>query len=267
LTLKPTFFPKVNKTQQNAIKVVMIDDELQSRKTLRILLQDYCPDVEILGEADGVLSGYKLLQKMTPDAIFLDIHMSDGTGFDLLNKFPNPSFQVIFITAHDDFAIKAFRYNAIDYLLKPINIDDMLAAIKKITPSKIEPGFEERLANLREINKTGRFDKIVLSSNEGLHFLELSNIVRLESEANYTTFHLLDGKRIIVSKTLKTFEELLEGEDFFRPHQSHIINLKCVAKIMREDGGYLLMKDDFKVPISRGKKEQFMNLVKDRFIQ
>ncbi len=251
----------------NPIRVIMIDDEYQSRKTLRTFLQDYCPHVEIIGEADGVLSGYKLLQTETPDAIFLDIHMNDGTGFDLLNKFPNPSFQVIFTTAFDEFAIKAFQYNAIDYLLKPLDVDELLRATKKINPLEKIPGLNGRLNNLLETTETGRFDKIAISSNDGLHFLELINIVRLESETNYTTFYLINGKRIVVAKTLKSFENLLEGEGFFRPHQSHIINLKYITKILKEDGGYLLMRDDCKVPISRSKKEQFMKLVKSRYIQ
>jgi len=257
----------VNKAQFDPIRVVLIDDESQSRKTLQVLLQDYCPQIEIIGEANGVLTGFKLLQKMTPDVIFLDVHMDDGTGFDLLNKFPNPNFQVIFTTAFDEFAIKAFQYNAIDYLLKPIDVDDMLRAVDKITPSIKEGNYENQIANLLETNKTGRFAKIAIASNEGLHFLELANIIRIESEGNYTTFHLLNGKRIVVAKTLKSFEELLVDEDFFRPHQSHIINLRHVAKILKKDGGYLLMKDDSEIPISRSKKELFMNLVKDRFIQ
>ena len=123
------------------------------------------------------------------------------------------------------------------------------------------------MTNLLETNKTGKFNKIVLSANDGLHFLELENIVRLQSDINYTTFHLIDGRQIVVSKTLKNFETLLEGEDFFRPHRSHIINLKHISKILKEDGGFILMKDGIQVPISRNKKEQFMDLVKDRFIQ
>ena len=253
--------------QSESIQVVLVDDEFQSRKTLRIFLQDYCPQIEVVGEADGVLEGYKLLLKTKPDAVFLDVQMNDGTGFDLLNKFPNPSFQVIFTTAFDEFAIKAFRYSAVDYLLKPIDIDDLIKAVARIKRSNKESGFGAQLTNLVETNKTGKFDKIALSSSDGLHFLELENIIRLESEANYTTFHLVRGKRITIAKTLKNFEELLPKEEFFRPHQSHLINLNYVEKTLREDGGYLMMKDDCKVPISRSKKELFMNLIKDRFIQ
>ena len=260
-------FSKVNKAPNETIKVVLIDDESQSRKTLQCFLQDYCPQVEIIGEADSVLSGYQLLQKESPDVIFLDVQMNDGTGFDLLNKISNPSFQVIFTTAFDEFAIKAFQYNAIDYLLKPIDVDELIRSVGKVNPSDNGSAFQGQLASLLETTQTEKFNKIVLSANDGLHFLELDGIVRLQSDANYTTFYLIDGRRIIVSKTLKNFETLLEGEDFFRPHRSHIINLNHVSKILKEDGGYLLMKDGYKVPISRSKKEEFMTLVKDRFIQ
>ena len=249
------------------LRLALIDDEQQSRNTLRVLLQDYCPNVEIIGEADSVLSGFRLLQKIKPDAVFLDIQMGDGTGFDLLKKFPNPSFQVIFTTAFDEFAIKAFRFNAIDYLLKPIDIDELLRAVRKIKPSEEEPGTDERLSNLLETNKTGRFEKIALPSSEGVHFLELKDIVRLESDANYTTFHLESGEKVTVAKTLKNFEQLLPEEEFFRPHQSHIVNLAHIKKIIREDGGYLLMDGNSKIPISRSKKEDFLSLVKGRFLQ
>jgi two-component system LytT family response regulator len=143
----------------------------------------------------------------------------------------------------------------------------LMRSVRKINRPGNGAASQEQLTNLLETNKTGKFDKIVLSSIDGLHFLELENIVHLQSESGYTTFYLLEGKRIIVSKTIKVFEELLAGEDFFRPHQSHIINLQHVEKILKEDGGYLLMKDDCKIPISRSKKELFMNLVKNRFIQ
>ncbi len=212
-----------------------------------------------------MLAGFKLLQEVTPDAIFLDIQMDDGSGFDLLNKFPVPSFQVIFTTAFDQFAIKAFRHSAIDYLLKPIDIDELLRAVGKITPAE-QPRRNGKQANLTGDNQIGKFEKIALSSSEGLHFLDLKDIVRLESDANYTTFYLESGGKVTVARTLKNFEELLPNGDFFRPHQSHIVNLTYVKKIIREDGGYLLMDGNCKIPISRNKKEHFLSIVKGRFL-
>ena len=246
---------------------VLIDDDPQSRRTLRILLTDYCPDVEIVGEAENVQTGIKLIRQVHTDAVFLDIQMADGTGFDLLDKFPNPSFQVIFTTAFDEFALKAFRYNAIDYLLKPIDIDELMQAVDKITKGDPPAQYSEQIATLLDASRNGKFEKIAVSSNEGLHFLELKDIVRLEADVNYTTFYLRSAERITVTKTLKNYEQLLPEDTFFRPHQSHIVNVNSVLKVLREDGGYLLMRDGARVPVARSKKEEFLNLLKHKFIQ
>jgi len=247
--------------------VVLIDDEAQSRHTLRILLNDYCPDVEIVGEAEDVQTGVKLIRQTRPDVVFLDIRLEDGTGFDLLDKFPHPAFQVIFTTAYDEFALKAFRYNAIDYLLKPIDIDELMGAVDKVEQGHQPPGYAEQITTLLETSRRGKFEKIAVSSNEGLHFLELKKILRLESDVNYTTFYLVSGERVTVAKTLKSYEQLLPLDEFFRPHQSHIVNLSCVKKILREEGGYLMMDDGCKVPLSRSKKDEFLKMVKGRFLQ
>lgn len=255
------------KNLEHLKKAVLCDDEPQSRLTLKVFLNDYCPDVEIVGEADGVMTGIQTIRQVRPDVVFLDVEMEDGTGFDLLKKFPNPAFQIIFTTAYNDFALKAFRYNALDYLLKPIDIDELIQAVDKISPGKLSPSHSEQINALLAANHIGRFEKIAVSSNEGLHFLNLKDIVRLESDINYTTFYLASSERITVSKTLKTFEELLPEDEFYRPHQSHIVNLRYIKKVLREDGGYLMMEDGFKVPLSRARKDEFLNLVKDLFLQ
>jgi two-component system LytT family response regulator len=248
------------------IQAALIDDEAHSRQTLRALLSDYCPQVDIVGEADGVLSGYKLLQASKLHVLFLDVQMEDGTGFDLLKKLPQPDFQVIFTTAYDEFAIKAFQYNAIDYLLKPIDIDELLRAVRKINPEQKTEN-NNRLSNLIEASEKEQFEKLALSSSEGLHFIELKEIVRLEANANYTSFYLASGEKITVARTIKNFERLLPATDFFRPHQSHMVNLAHVKKVERKDGGYLLMDGNFQVPIARSKKEELMGIVKERFLQ
>ena len=246
-------------------RAVVIDDEPHSRLTLKIFLKEYCPDVEVAGEADGVMKGVHLIRQVHPDVVFLDVEMEDGTGFDLLDKFRNPAFQVIFTTAYNEFALKAFRYNAIDYLLKPIDIDELIRAVDRIAPGKQSSGYAEQISNISENNRTGRFEKIAVASNEGLHFINLKDIVRLESDVNYTTFYLASSERITVSKTLKNFEELLPGNEFFRPHQSHIVNLTYIKKILRQDGGYLLMEGNSKIPIARSRKEELLSMVKNRF--
>jgi two-component system, LytTR family, response regulator len=243
-------------------KVIIIDDEPNSREYLKNLIKEYCPDLKVVGEADGVKSGFSLINKLNPQAIFLDIEMQDGTGFDLLDRFDDYTFQVIFQTSFDEFAIKAFKYNAIDYLLKPVTINDLKIAANKITDDKNHKDANQQLLQLLELTKKKSFDRIVLTSNEGMHFVEISNIIRLQSEVNYTTFYLTSGERMIITKTIKTYEELLPKELFFRTHQSHIVNLKFIKSILREDGGYALMKDGSKIPISRRKKEQLISVLK-----
>ncbi|MCB9293180.1 MAG: response regulator transcription factor [Lewinellaceae bacterium] len=245
-------------------RIIIIDDEAPAREHLRNLLTEYCPEVEIIGEANGVTESFKLIRQLQPDAILLDVQMDDGTGFDLMDKFRTPAFNVIFQTAFDEFAIKAFKYNAVDYLLKPIDIEELIQAIDKIEAGKSNPAFTEQLSGLLETAKEKKFERIVLNSSEGMHFIELEDIVRLNSDVNYTTFYLASGERITVTKTIKTFEELLPNDSFFRPHQSHIVNLNYVTKILREDGGYALMKDGSKVSISRNKKEAFIEALKER---
>jgi two-component system LytT family response regulator len=245
-------------------KIIIIDDEGPAREHLKNLLEEYCPEVEIIGEAEGVSVGFRLIRQLKPDAILLDVQMEDGTGFDLMDKFKNPEFNVIFQTAYDEFAIKAFKYSAVDYLLKPIDVEELIQAIDKIEVVKNSAEFPAQLSGLIEITKERKFERIVLSSSEGMHFVELEDIVRLNSDANYTTFHMVSGERITVTKTIKTFEDLLPEDSFFRTHQSHIVNLKYVTKILREDGGYALMKDGSKVSISRSKKEPFIEKLKDQ---
>lgn len=238
--------------------VLIIDDESNSRENLRNLINEYCPELSVIGEADGVQTAFQLIQSLQPDAIFLDIAMQDGTGFDLLDLFERYPFQLIFQTAFDEFAVKAFKYNAIDYLLKPVEIRELVKAAHKIKVKETPAGLSEQISALVELSKKKTFDRIVLNSSEGMHFVELKSIIRLQSEANYTTFHLVSGERITVTKTIKNFEVLLPKHQFYRPHQSHIIHLKYVTKIIREDGGYALLTDGSKIPMSRSKKEAFI---------
>ncbi|MEZ4963475.1 MAG: LytTR family DNA-binding domain-containing protein [Saprospiraceae bacterium] len=247
-------------------KVVVIDDEPQSRQTLKFFLKEYCPDVEFVGEADSVSKGVHLIRQVNPDAVFLGVQLKEGTGFDLLDMFRYPSFQVIFTTAYDEFALKAFKYNAIDYLLKPLDVDELVQAVGRIELGKNPQTYAAQIAALEETNRAGRLEKIAVADNDGLHFLKLQDIVRLESDVNYTTFHLVSGERITVSKTLKNFAQLLPETEFFRPHQSHIININYMEKILREDGGFVLMKDQTRIPIARSKKEELLKMVQDRFL-
>ena len=244
-------------------RVVLIDDEADARYTLRRFLDQLCPDVTVISEAESVEEGIALIHQQQPDLLLLDITMKDGSGFDLLDQFPNPAFQVIFTTGSDDFAIKAFKYNALDYLLKPIDPDELVQAIEKIKNSKAID-FSKKIEGLLTMVNNRQFNKITLSSSEGLIFLQVDHIIHLSSEGNYTTVFTNNNERHIVVKTLKEFEELLPSSFFYRTHQSHLINLNFVKKYMRNDGGYLLMTNGNQVSISRRRKEVVLQLLIDR---
>ena len=245
------------------IRVIIIDDEENARITLRELLALNCPDVHIVAEAGSIPSAAKQIKLTQPDAIFLDIKLNEGTGFDLLEMFPKPNFHVIFTTAYDQFALKAFKYNAIDYLTKPIDPDELITAVHKIKQNAPVP---EKINGLMNGIKAKKFDQIALSTNEELIFLKLADIIRLESNSNYTTFFTKNDTKVMVARTLKEFEDILPGHNFTRIHQSHIVNLDYVRKVLKEDGGYALTADNAKLPISRRKKDLFIEALMKRSI-
>jgi two-component system LytT family response regulator len=245
-------------------RIAIIDDEQDARQMLRTIVTSMCPDVEICGEADSVESAYVLIRQTNPHGILLDIAMGDGTGFDLLAKFPNPEFQVIFTTAYDEFALKAFRFHALDYLLKPINPVELSQSIDRIKKDSIE-NLQTRMGHLLESVRTNKVDTLTLTSQEGMIFLKLDQIAHLESDASYTTFHLANKESHLISRPMKDFETLLPVENFFKLHQSFIINLNYVKKILREDGGYALLETGSKIPIARRRKNDFFALLKNRF--
>jgi two-component system LytT family response regulator len=242
------------------IRVCIVDDEAATRSLLKHFFRDFFPDVELVGEADCVSRGIELLETKSPDLLFLDIQMPDGSGFDLLHHFEQPNFKLIFITAYDQFALKAFQYNAIDYLLKPLEPRALRDAVNKVLQRSNLP-LQPRIKGLREVMENRQADRIALSSAEGYAFYELAEIVRLESSGNYTTFHIQDGHRTTVAKTIKEYEALLPAEHFYRVHQSHIVSLRHVKKVLKEDNGVAVMADGSKVPISRRKKETFIELL------
>lgn len=245
------------------IRVILIDDEENARMTIRELLALNCPEVKIEAEAESVQTAATQIRLVQPDAIFLDIKLNESTGFDLLALFPNPKFHVIFTTAFDQFALKAFKYNAIDYLTKPIDPDELIAAVGKVKSTLPVPKKIDGLINGLRHKK---FDQIALSTNDELVFLKLEKIIRLESNSNYTTFYTEENDRVMVARTLKEFEDILPQDNFSRIHQSHIVNLDHVKKVIKEDGGYALTSDNVKLPISRRKKEVFIEALMKRSI-
>ncbi|MEX2596106.1 MAG: LytTR family DNA-binding domain-containing protein [Salibacteraceae bacterium] len=245
------------------IKALIVDDEELARKNMAFMLKDHCSNVEVIGEASNVREAKKLINENNLDLLFLDIEMPNGSGFDLLESIEGSSidFKIVFVTAYHEYALKAFKFSAVDYLLKPITPEDLLAAVDKVNPGKDhEP--REKIENLiNNISKRGEsIDKLALPSMEGLQFVELDEIIYCESQDNYTKFFLTDGRRIMVSKTIKHFEEMLDSERFFRVHRSNIINLKYIDKYVKGEGGYVVMKQGNRIPVSRRRKESFVQL-------
>ncbi|MEY3399459.1 MAG: hypothetical protein RL220_2053 [Bacteroidota bacterium] len=240
------------------INALIIDDEDDARSALASFLKSCCPQVNVLGEANGVQEGYKQILLLEPDLIFLDIHMDDGTGFDLLEKFRTPEFSVIFITAYDNHAIRAFRYAAIDYLLKPIDPDELTQAVMKV---KRKQSNIRNIDYLNEVRQSGVSDRLALSSHDSYTLVKFDQIVRLESDSNYTHFFLTSREKITVPRSLREFEDILPAARFFRTHQSHIINLSFVKKFIKEDGGYVLMEDGSQVLVARRRKDDFIKLL------
>ena len=242
-------------------RIIIIDDEANARSTLRKMLSQYCQEAEVIGEADSVGAGISTILEKKPEAAFIDIQMKDGTGFDLLGHFPRPAFDIVFTTAFDQFAVKAFKFNAIDYLVKPVDPNELCQSVIKIRENRNRQMYFEQISQLIKMAQTQKSEKIALSTCEGLIFLRLQELVRLESSGSYTTFFLCNGRKVMVARTLREFEELLPSDVFFRLHQSHIVNLNFVQSILREDGGYALMEDEHRVPISRRKKEELLYLL------
>lgn len=242
------------------IKAVIIDDEKKSREVLKSLIEQNFPEINVAGMADGVSSGYDLIKEHSPEVVFLDIKMGDGTGFDLLEKLQDKNLKIIFTTAYDKFALKAIKYSALDYLMKPIDPEELRSTIEKIEKQKSSLPDNEQLRFLLEsFKKPGNFSKITLLTGNAYEVVNIDDIVRCEAEGSYTKFILVNKKQILVSFSLKHYEDLLPENDFFRIHHHHLINMHHVQKILKEDGGYVVLSDGSKLEISRRKKDIFMH--------
>lgn len=241
------------------LRAVLIDDVAAARQTLRDDLAAYCPEVEVVGEAEGVVSGAKALRQLQPELVFLDIQMQDGSGFDLLEVMGETPFRVIFTTAHDGFAIKAFRFSAIDYLLKPIDPDQLMEAVAKVRELAPTPpeNVQALLGNVQE----RQHNRLALHTMDKIHVVHIRDIIRCESSANYTIFHFADKRQLLVTKTLKEFDQLLSAHGFLRVHQSHLVNAEYIQAFVKTDGGYLRMQDDSAVPVSSRKRSQVMQML------
>lgn len=242
------------------IRAIAVDDEIRSLKLLLNLLKEHCPQVQVVGTAQTVDQAFQLLTQMKPDVLFLDIQMQGETGFDLLSKIQDIPCDVIFITAHENYALKAIKFSALDYLLKPIDIEELKIAVGKIgmnnKTTQLNLKIKSFLSNLN-LNSSESF-QIALATSEGLSILQIQDIIYLRSDRQYTFFILRSGEKIMTSKNLGEYEELLLSHHFFRIHHSLIINLKEVKKFMKGDGGSVLMSNGDILEIAKRKKDLFL---------
>ena len=249
------------------ITAILIDDDINLRNGMKALLERTAPEIQIIGEADSVETGVVLMKKTQPQVVFLDIHLGDGSGFDILeevSKSVKINSQIVFITAHEQYAIKAFRFSALDFLLKPVDPEELEKVIEKVNSivhkNDSVAHIDLLLENIRK--KVDNFKRIALSNADGVHLFEISDIIRCESLDNYTKFYIKNNKPILISKTLKEYEELLAEHGFERIHQSHLINLNYLKSYIKKDGGYVIMADETHLPISHRKKERLQEILR-----
>jgi len=239
------------------IRSVIIDDENNNIDNARALLREYCPEVEVVATAMNAADGIAVIRDHRPDLVFLDIQMPGQNGFEVLKAFSKIDFEIIFVTAYDQYGIQAIKFSALDYLLKPINIEELKKAVEKAANALHSRRASQNIAHLMEYIRMGRKDipTIALPTQQEILYVRIDEIIRCEASNNYTNFVLEDGRTVLVCKTLKEFDELLKPYGFLRPHQSHLVNASGVRSYLREDGGLLLMKDRTKVPVARQKRE------------
>ncbi len=242
-------------------KVIIVDDEEGARESISNILEQYFPEVQVIAKADNIEAANRKIVTFKPDLVLLDVEMPYGSGFDLLNRFDKIDFDIIFITAYDHYAMKAIKYSALDYLLKPVDIDELREAIKKHQekPQEELPNHENIQTLMDNLKTEPNSLKIGLPDGGGLIFVNIGDIVRCESEGNYTNIFLNSGKKILVAKTMGEYEDMFKGENFFRVHRSHLINVNHLEKFVKgSSANYVLLSDGSKADVSRRKKSEFI---------
>ncbi len=252
------------------ITTVIVDDELLARENLRILLEEYCPDVKVVGDADSAETATEIIEKLKPQLVFLDIRMPSGLeGFEVVREFGEAAPLIVFVTAFKDYAIKAFNANAIHYILKPVDIEDLQNAIKKVkgyvemksTLPKTEFDYQALLQNLKTSLRKESLDRIAIHHSKGIKLVDVSDLLRMEANGNCTTIYFKDGSTYLDTRTLKVYEDILPS-NFTRIHKSHIVNLNEVKEYIHTDGHRVVLTDSESVPVSRGRLSEFLTLLK-----
>lgn len=243
------------------MRCIIVDDEKKAREILIAVLQEHCPNITIVAQAGNIEDAENLLNNHQIDVLFLDVEMPGGTGFDLLDKVKNIDFEVIFTTAYDQYAIKAIKFSAIDYLLKPLQVDELKEALKRVSEKHngVDALSKDNLLALLENVKPRNKKKIAIAEGKGMVILSIDQIIRCEADKNYTNIYLQNGQCILSSKNLKEYEDMLRDEVFYRVHQSHLINLNFIEKLTKEDGAYLILKDGSQIEVSRRRKSELMD--------
>ena len=248
------------------MRAIIVEDEILSRSTLEELLKMYCGQIDIVATCKDGLEGQASILRESPDLVFLDIEMPNMNGFEMLEQLDEINFDIIFTTAYDEFAVKAFKVSAIDYLLKPIDEEELVKAVKRVEVKQQRMLTKEHidilLTNIR--SSDNQFEKIAIPNQEGLDFVDITDILRCEADRNYTMIHTLGGEKYLFSKTMKEFEKFLPPEIFYRTHHSHLINLHQIKKYVRGMGGEIILNDGTHVPVSRAKKEALMRRIFNR---
>jgi two-component system, LytTR family, response regulator len=242
------------------LKAVIVDDEQDAVDFINSIIGEYCPSLEVVGKANNVIQGVAVIKEKRPDLVFLDVEMPNGTGFDLLTQFPEKDFDVVFITAFNHYAIKAIKFSAVDYILKPININEFIDSVERVMKKRAEKSTQgnDSIKILMENLRSSPPSRLAIPTADGMEYLNPKDIIRIEADRSYSWFFITGNRKILVSKHLKEFQELLSDRYFFRPHNSHLINLKYVRKYIRKEGGYIEMTDGSLIPVSRNRKDIFL---------
>lgn len=245
------------------LNAIIVDDEASGAGSLKILLGKYCPDVKILGVASSADEAEKMINTLSPNLVFLDVEMPHADGFQLLSRFKKISFDVVFTTAYNEYALKAIKHSAIDYLLKPIDKDELIESVKKCEEkhSKGQVDYMKVENLLASLAQTHKVQKLPVPTIEEILYIDIDNIIRFEADSNYTMIFLRSGKKITSSKTLKDYEMMLVGHPFFRVHKTHFINLSEITKYIKGDGGFVVMTDGATIEVSRQKKADLLAMM------
>lgn len=255
------------------LRAIVVDDEEFARKNLIMMLEEFCPDIEVIGEASRKSQAKAIIEASNPDVVFLDIRMPSGSeGFELLEEIEEKNFHVVFVTAFKDYAVKAFNANAAYYLLKPIDIEELQSAVEKVKEARQNhsadpeyfPTYFSTLKNLSDnLLRNKPSNRIAISHTRGLKIVEDDNISHLDASGNCTTIYFKDGSRYLDTRTLKTYESILNPLKFFRVHKSHIINLELLTEYLNEDGHYAVLKGGLRVPVARNRVAEFVKMLKE----